>query len=158
MKKPAGDVAPADHRQGALQYAAKHLRRVLRFAFLFVVVGVVFLPLLPIVPAIALLVILLLMLYGMEIKAAARLVRDHGLTRVTVEDLRRRRSIRDRGWIVLFDHGPPLDAREAPKEGADLYLAGDPEKGRVALAQFPAGERRAVALNLLWPSRRATTG
>jgi hypothetical protein len=117
---------------------------------------VFFLPFLPIVTIIVIALMLLLFLYSTEVKAAGRLVRKNGLRRVRLEDLRRRRSFRDRGWILLFDVGPPLDARESPKPDAELYIAGDPDKGRVALAQFAPGDTEVMGLTLLWPSRRAS--
>jgi hypothetical protein len=156
MSEPGGPP-PSDRTISALNYAAVRVRRVVRAVFTLIVVSVFFLPFLPIVAVGAVAVILLLFLYSTEVKAAGRLVRKNGLRRVRLEDIRRRRSMRDRGWILLFDVGPPLDARESPKPDADLYLAGDPAKGRVALAQFAPGATEVMALNLLWPSRRAST-
>jgi hypothetical protein len=157
MSQRGGDPLPSDRTISALNYAAARVRRVVRAVFALIVVGVFFLPFLPIVAVGAVAVILLLFIYSTEVKAAGRLVRKNGLRRVRLEDVRRRRSVRDRGWILLFDVGPPLDSRESPRQDADLYLAGDPEKGRVALAQFAAGATDVMALNLLWPSRRAST-
>jgi hypothetical protein len=132
------------------------MRKVAAVMIAAIAVGIVVFPILPVLIVVFVLVALIVGLYGLEVGAAARLVRRHDLVKVTLEDCRRRRSLRDRGWILLFDRGEPLDARVAPRPGTDLYLAGDPDQGRVALVQFLPDEPDPVGLSLLWPSRRAS--